>query len=119
MALRIKGAEKPKENDDELEEVTPDSPEVGVEEEPLEEEVVEEDVEESPLMAGGIVDPIVARYTGPMDMCATCIHYLEPNACAVVAGPIEPEGICSIYTPDTEDVEDVEPVDDVPVEELV
>lgn len=70
------------------------------------EEVIEEPIEEAAddvdMAPSGSVDPMVARYFGPEAMCSGCIHFLEPDACAIVAGPIDPAGICSLHTPDAE-----------------
>lgn len=49
----------------------------------------------------GLVDPEVARYTGPEAVCSSCIHFLEPGTCEVVSGPIDPGGRCSLHTADT------------------
>src|ERR687898_634287 len=31
--------------------------------------------------------------------CAGCSHFLEPNACEIVAGEISPDGWCRFYKP--------------------
>lgn len=84
----------------------------------------EEPIESIP---GGSVDPAVARYLGPESRCGGCIHFLEPDACEIVAGPIAPDGVCSLFTPDGggEEVDlgpEELPVDDAevdPAEEVV
>jgi hypothetical protein len=92
MALRIGGGKPPVE-------------------EPIEEPVeepVEEMVEEAPeapmdmAMGGGQVDPMAARYFGPESRCGGCVHFLagEMGSCEIVAGPIDAEGVCSLFTPD-------------------
>jgi hypothetical protein len=77
---------------------------------------------------GGMVDPTVARYLGPNDRCGACVHFMEgarsssdlnstasnTGTCEIVAGPIDPMGVCSLFTPDIESVE--EPVENVPTE---
>jgi hypothetical protein len=63
---------------------------------------------------GGMVDPTVARYLGPNDRCGSCVHFMEPGTCEIVAGPIDPMGVCSLFTPDIESVE--EPVEDIPTD---
>jgi hypothetical protein len=52
---------------------------------------------------GAMVSPEVARYTGPEARCQSCAHFMSPGSCEVVTGPIDPQGICCIYTPDHED----------------
>ncbi len=31
--------------------------------------------------------------------CSTCVNYVEPNACKIVEGKINPEGWCVAYAP--------------------
>lgn len=65
------------------------------------------------------VEPAVARYMtsdmGPF-ICANCEHFTGAGDCAVVSGPIDPEGVCILFTPGPEDVSgeatDVEPADE-------
>lgn len=58
---------------------------------------------EMPMMpdGGGRVDPEVARYLEPSYRCHNCVHFMDPNQCEIVAGPIQPDGVCSLYTPDS------------------
>lgn len=52
------------------------------------------------------VDPSIAVYRQPDDgpfKCANCDHYEEEGSCTIVDGPIDPEGICSIFTPMSQD----------------
>ena len=95
------------------EEVPADIP-LEVEEAPDEEfnEAAEEVTEPS---MGGTVDPAVARYFDSSSMCSGCIHFDGQGACEIVAGPIDPEGICSLFTPDVEE----EPLDEGVEEEVV
>lgn len=40
------------------------------------------------------------RYEHPargLDRCGGCVHFLEPNACELVAGAIAPEDWCELY----------------------
>lgn len=62
------------------------------------------DMSQAPDMAmgGGQVDPEVARYLEPNYRCNNCVHFMEPGSCEIVAGPIDPEAVCSLYSPDTE-----------------
>ena len=53
-------------------------------------------------MGGGQVDPEVARYMEPNYRCNNCVHFMEPGSCEIVAGPIDPEAVCSLHTPDAE-----------------
>lgn len=50
----------------------------------------------------GQVDPSIVVYMtpdfGPFQ-CSNCVHFLAPNACHVVAGDIDPGGICHVFTP--------------------
>jgi hypothetical protein len=52
------------------------------------------------MMQGGNVDPQVARYLPPDCRCQGCIHFIDPGSCEIVAGPIDPQAVCSLYTPD-------------------
>ena len=97
MALRIKG------NDPIQPPAEPDEPEVI---DNPEEEVAEPEAAALPQMApsgAGLVAPDVARYLGPESVCATCIHFMEPGTCEIVAGPVDPQGRCSLYTPDAQE----------------
>ena len=93
--------------------------------EALIEDAIEEPAEETMLpmassmdmQMSGQVDPMVARYLGPESRCAGCIHFMGGNegmgTCEIVAGPIAPDGVCSLYTPDTEqDAQEMEPMDE-------
>lgn len=33
--------------------------------------------------------------------CSTCVQFLPPGSCKLVAGPISPTGWCRFYTPKT------------------
>jgi len=57
------------------------------------------------MVSPGQVSPLISVYRSPEQgpfECQNCINWLEPNACEVVAGPIEPEGMCNLYTIDGE-----------------
>ena len=91
-------------------------------EEPIE-EPVEEVVEEAPVddptmsMGGGQVDPMAARYFGPESRCGGCVHFLAGEmggTCEIVAGPIDPEGVCSLFTADEMPAE--MPIEEAPAE---
>ena len=87
--------------------------EESIDELPVEEAPVEEMPTSLPAIMGGLVDPSVARYFGPDAMCGGCIHFTAAEgggACEIVAGPIDPEGICSLYTAD--EVADEAPTDE-------
>lgn len=49
-----------------------------------------------------LVDPDVAGYMGselgPFE-CGRCEFWKDPNACAIVSGPIDPRGCCNLFTP--------------------
>jgi hypothetical protein len=85
MALKIGGMAPP------VEEMPTEMP---VEEMPIEEPM--------PDMAGGLVSPEAARYFGPESRCAGCIHFMDPGTCEIVAGPIDPQGVCVLFEPDQE-----------------
>ena len=59
-----------------------------------------EDPAEQQPGGGGNVDPAVARYLGPESRCQGCVHFSEPGSCEIVAGAIDPQGVCSLFTPD-------------------
>ena len=52
------------------------------------------------IHGGGQVGQDVARYLPPDAVCANCIYFMEPNTCDIVAGNIEPQGRCSLFTAD-------------------
>lgn len=62
--------------------------------------------QDAPTGAG--LDPSIAGYKTP-DMgpfnCGHCVHYEAngPNTCAIVAGEVEEEGVCNVFTPMSED----------------
>ena len=51
---------------------------------------------------GGTVSMESARYFGPEGRCKNCAHFFEPSSCEIVGGDIDPEGICSLFSADTE-----------------
>ena len=55
---------------------------------------------ELPTDAGGLVDPAAVRYMtadmGPFQ-CDHCIHWQDGGTCNVVAGPIDPMGVCILF----------------------
>ena len=105
MALRIGGAKK---------EMPVEEP-MAEEQVPVEEPMPEEDLmaelpetleeeqapEEPPMPeAGGQVDPLTAGYLGPEEgpfVCGNCVFYGD-QTCSLVAGPIDPEGCCNLFT---------------------
>jgi len=44
---------------------------------------------------------------GPFE-CEHCIYFKSPHSCQLVAGSIDPEGCCNLYTPKDESKEDTE-----------
>lgn len=52
------------------------------------------------IFEAGMVDKTVARYLDAGSHCKNCTHFLEPGSCEVVAGPIDPEAVCMLFTPD-------------------
>jgi hypothetical protein len=73
----------------------PIAPEMPVEEPPVDEGLIDTSV------GSGVVDPEAARYMGPESRCHACIHFDGTSSCEVVAGPIDPEGVCMLFIPDT------------------
>lgn len=61
----------------------------------------EPEVPAGPKFSADKVDPMVARYMtsdmGPF-VCQNCDHFTETGECEVVAGPIDPEGVCILFT---------------------
>lgn len=114
MALRIKPDNyKP-----------PQDPEESAEEPIEQEQPAEPLMEEAPMLPmadmpqpGGQVDPEAARYFPREYMCAGCIHFMEPSTCEIVAGEIDPEGICSLFVPDAADMAADQTLVEAPVEE--
>ena len=106
MALRIggkKAAPPPVEEPMPMEEEAPVE-EPMPEEEALAEELPEETLEEEPMGEGtGTVDPMQVMYKDgaqrAMEACGNCKYYVAEGGCSIVAGPIDPEGICNIYAP--------------------
>ena len=48
-----------------------------------------------------LAQSVVQYQTMPKDgaKCSGCVNYVEPNACKIVAGSINPEGWCVAYAP--------------------
>lgn len=102
MALRLKGDAPPPAPIEEPE----------VDDNPTEEAA--EPTDATPMMmhgGGGCqVSQDVARYLPPDCICANCIYFMEPNTCEVVAGPVEAQGRCSLFTAD--DMSQEQPTED-------
>ena len=74
------------------------------------------EIESMPEMASEVEDPSMAvgtgrvsqesaRYFGPEYRCAGCVHFVEgaeTGECEIVAGPIQPDGVCSLFDPDVD-----------------
>jgi hypothetical protein len=61
------------------------------------------DQEDAGAAGGGEVDKDTAGYLGPEDgpfMCKNCTYYgrQAEGTCAIVAGHIDPEGCCNLFT---------------------
>lgn len=57
-----------------------------------------------------IPQPIVVYMTsdmGPFE-CQNCLNFEEDGSCAVVAGPIDPKGVCHVFEPKSADMGDNE-----------
>lgn len=85
---------------------------------------------ETPPEAGGKfdaekVDPVIVHYMtsdmGPFE-CGRCDHFDGQGGCGIVAGPIDPKGVCNVFTsvPSQEGPDDSQelPTDLPPQEEL-
>ena len=70
---------------------------------------------EEPTQDGAMVSPEAARYFGPESRCMNCVHFSEPGSCEIVSGQIDPEGVCSLLTQDSEGEDQMAP--EPPVEE--
>jgi hypothetical protein len=48
-----------------------------------------------------LAQTVVQYQTTPKDgaKCSTCVNFVAPNACKIVAGEINPEGWCVAYAP--------------------
>lgn len=96
MAIRIAGKARPEAPVPE----TPEMPEEMAQEPEVEQE---SEVPTAPAkFSADKVDPRIARYMtsdmGPF-ICANCDHFTEEGECEVVSGPIDPEGVCILFTP--------------------
>lgn len=127
MALRFGGKGK-KVAEAPVEEMAPEMPV----EEPMPEEAAPEPMPEEPAMEMappmGVVDPMIAGYKGPEMgpfMCANCQFYApndEPGTCQIVAGPIEEQGVCNMFSPmqgpaEEEPMEEEPMLEEAPAEE--
>lgn len=58
--------------------------------------------QETHSSGGGVLDQSVVVYMtsdyGPFE-CQRCVHWVEPNACQVVSGEIDPKGCCNVFEP--------------------
>lgn len=96
MALRIGGFQKPPVEEEQL-----------PVEEPMPEDLLSElpeSLEEEPVAeGGGDVPPEQVHYkSGEQrlnEACENCKYFVPENACSIVAGEIDPAGICNIYVP--------------------
>lgn len=114
MALRIGGGRPT---------APPVEEELPVEEAPVEEPMPEDLMAELPqdlgegAMGGGSVSPMIVQYKTAqqrdMEACGSCVHFQQDGSCEIVAGPIDPEGICNIY----EDMEAGAPEEEAPAKE--
>lgn len=133
MALRVAG-KKPAFLEEEAAEA-PMPEEMPVEEEMPEEELPAEEMPQEDMgdemgteaPEEGVVDPVVAGYKGPEMgpfMCGNC-QFFNPdgsNTCSLVAGPVEPEGVCNLFTAhpvqEEEMPEEGMPEEEMPAEEM-
>lgn len=117
MALRIGGGQKPPMDPALLqaaqgapaESVTPVAPDAAAAPQDMPDQLDASSYEgdagdgENAGAGGGEVDKDTAGYLGPEDgpfMCKNCTYYgrQADNTCAIVAGHIDPEGCCNLFT---------------------
>ena len=99
MALRIAGPGQQAVGIRPSVETEDNAPEDNAPEIALDEAIEEEGSE--PVMDTGKISPQIARYMsadqGPF-ICANCTHFQDDMSCQVVSGPIDPEGVCILFT---------------------
>jgi hypothetical protein len=78
--------------------------------------------EEAPEM--GVVDQLTAGYLGPEHgpfTCSNCVYFQDGGACQIVAGQIDPNGCCNLFTtmqdPEAMAEEPAMAEEEIPVEE--
>ena len=114
MALRIAGLKQAPPDPEELAEAPgQDNPMEEQAEAPQEEDLSDmqepdADEDDQPTEGDGSVSPYIAGYMGPEDgpfMCKNCVYFAQqaPNTCHIVAGPIDAEGCCNLFTPKAEE----------------
>lgn len=61
---------------------------------------------------------IVVYMSGEMGpfQCDHCKYFQDPNACSIVDGEIDPNGLCHVYDPIVEESSEEAPEDEVPAE---
>lgn len=67
---------------------------------------------EEPMMSEGLVSPEAAKYMTSDMRCGSCVHFMDSGgigSCEIVSGPIDPQGVCLLYTADTAPEELAEP----------
>ena len=124
MALRIGGGKKME---------APVEEPMAEEQVPMEEEVMPEDLlselpetlEEEPMLEeqapAGQVDMVTAGYLGPEEgpfVCGNCVFYGD-HSCQIVAGEIDPEGCCNLFTSASAGMEEEMPMEEPMVEEEI
>jgi hypothetical protein len=65
------------------------------------------------MPGGGMISPDVVKYMSSDMRCMNCVHYMEAGqtgSCEIVSGPIDPQGVCLIFSADTEPQLTEEPV---------
>jgi hypothetical protein len=132
MALRIGGGKAlPMAEEPMVEQEAPVEEPMPVEEDLMAElpEALEEEPAVEEPMSTGHVDMLTAGYLGPEDgpfICGNCTFFNGPNSCQIVAGDIDPEGCCNLFTnanagaAEQEEMPMDEPMpEEAPVEEAV
>jgi hypothetical protein len=126
MALRIAG----KKPENRVEQSAPELEASMTEDIPVEEAPQELPVEDPSAMpedpataqGQGMVDPTIAVYRtpdmGPF-MCGNCQYYNADgsNSCHLVAGDIDPMGVCNLFTALPQDQEQEQMPEEMPMEE--
>lgn len=75
---------------------------------------------EDPTADLGKVSQESARYFGPEYRCAGCVHFIDGMGgqpeCEIVAGVIDPQGVCFLFEPDVEGMTEEMPDDGLEAE---
>jgi len=102
------------------EELAPETPEMVEETPPITDDV--EEVEPMPEEAAPILLPqttvlyLDSRF-GPFE-CQNCCYFNQPDSCSVVAGNIDPLGVCNLFCPPNHEEEGTPIPEERPIEDM-